>query len=130
MSKQEKNVIEDIKETAKESVEKVKEFAHEVESDVHENRDFKRFSTRVRRLNTKLINFESALYGVFNQIELTLTYRIKDDFSVNELVEISGNTYQILDIDEKVMMFPMMIDGTKHEVECKVASLKALEQVV
>ncbi|MDO9629160.1 MAG: hypothetical protein Q7I99_04590 [Acholeplasmataceae bacterium] len=129
MKKKDKKVIDNIKESAKVQVEKVKDFAKDVEEKVGEHKDFKRHSVKIKRLNSKVFNLEAQLYGVFDQEKLTLTYRIKDEFSVNEILEIGSNMYQVQSIQPVVIMFPLLVDGEEHEVECRVLDLKLVDKV-
>lgn len=129
MDKKNKKAFEDLKENAKEQVEKVKDFAKEVESNVKEKQDFKKYSVKVKRLNSKLFNFDMMLHGIFDQAEMTLTYQVKDEFHENEMIEITGKTYQVVSIKKNSIMLPQLINGEKHEIECKVASLKPLDVV-
>jgi hypothetical protein len=129
MKKKDKNLIEDIKEGTKEQVEKVKEFVKEKEIKVNERKDFKRHAVKVKRLNSKMFNLEAQLYGVFDQDELTLTYQIKDEYNVNEIIEIGAVMYQVSSIQAKHLMFPVIVKGDEHEVECRVAELKLVDKV-
>lgn len=129
MKKKDKHIMEDIKDTANKQVEKVKDFAKEVETNVNEHLDFKKYSVRIRRMNAKMLNLEAPLYGVFDQVALTMTYRVKDEYSPNELIEISGKMYQVASISNKIVAFPLVIDGEKHDIDCRVAELKPIEVV-
>ena len=124
MEKKDKKVLEDLKENAKETVEKVKDYAKEVKSTVKENHDFRKFAVRVKRINSKIFNFDMMLHGIFDQSTMTLTYQVKDEFHENEMIEITGKTYQVVSVAKNSIMVPIILEGVKQEIECKVATLQ------
>lgn len=129
MKKEDKKLIKNIKKTAKEQVEKVKEYVKDIDTKVSESKDFKRYSVEVKRMNTNALNLGAQLYGVLNQDELTLTYRVKDEYKVNEIIEIGSSMYQVSTIRTGLVMFPVNVDGEEHELECRVAELKKIDKV-
>lgn len=118
-----------VKEAAKETVEKVKEFAKDVETKVNERKDFKRHSVSVKRLNTKMFNFDTKLYGVFDEEALTLTYQIKDEYGVNEMLEIGNKMFQVKSINAAQVKYPVLVDNEESEVDCRVAVLQPVDKV-
>ncbi|MDI6452823.1 hypothetical protein [Peloplasma aerotolerans] len=129
MKKEDKKLIKNIKKTAKEQVEKVKEYVKDIDTKVSESKDFKRYSVEVKRMNTNALNLGAQLYGVLNQDELTLTYRVKDEYKVNEIIEIGSSMYQVSTIRTGLVLFPVNVDGEEHEIECRVAELKKIDKV-
>ena len=124
-----KEVVEEVKEESKNAIDKIKDKIAEVKVNVEENKDFKRYSVRVKRVNSKMFNLEKHLFAVLDQEELTLTYRESDDYAINEMIEIGPQFYQISSISPEKIMFPLMVDGEEHEVECRVAKLSVVDKV-
>lgn len=129
MQKKEASVIKDIKDNAKEQVEKMKDFAKDFESNMNEQHEFKKYSIKVKRMNSQMIKLNRSLFGVFDEVKMTLTYRIKDEYQENELIEVLGKVYQIVSISKKTVQFPIMVDNEEQGVECKIASLKHVDAV-
>ena len=125
MEKKDKKVLEDLKENAEETVEKDKDYAKEVKSTVKENHDFRKFAVRVKRINSKIFNFDMMLHGIFDQSTMTLTYQVKDEFHENEMIEITGKTYQVVSVAKNSIMVPIILEGVQQEIECKVATLQS-----
>lgn len=124
-----KEVVEDVKEESKKAIDKIKDKIAEVKVNAEENKDFKRYSVRVKRVNSKMFNIEKHLFAVLDQEELTLTYRDNDDYAINEMLEIGPQMYQVASIGAEKIMFPLMVDGEEHEVECRVAKLSVVDKV-